>query len=90
MLWKWQVVEMELRVRRVCGVFTPVLSHSASTHRFACANRGARLLVRNSPTSSWTEWKEFVQLPLPQRGRRSMHGAFDVLSLGIGKSLVQV
>lgn len=35
-------------------------------------------------------WKKCVRLPLPQRERRPTCGSFDVLSLGIAKSLVQV
>lgn len=68
------------------GVLVYVMSsviHPASTHHLPHAKHWARLPMRKLPTSSWTKLKGFVQLPLPQRGRKSISGTFDILSLGI-------
>ena len=79
---KWQVVEMEPGVHSDASL----LSHLAGQ-----LWREAAHLTHRELTSFFLDgWKMFVQLPLPQRERRSTCGAFDVLSLGIAKSLVQV
>lgn len=79
---KRQVVEMEPGVRSDASL----LSHLAGQ-----LWREAAHLTHEDLTSFFLDgWKMFVQLPLPQRERRSTCGAFDVLSLGIAKSLVQV
>lgn len=68
---------MKHRVCSVCSVFTSVLIQSANICHLPCASHGARLYTRNSPASLWTKLKGFVQLPSPQRERRSMYGTFD-------------
>lgn len=75
--WKCPMAEMKHRVCSVCSVFTSVLIQSANICHLPCASHGARLYTRNSPASLWTKLKGFVQLPSPQRERRSMYGTFD-------------
>lgn len=76
------MVEMEPGVHSDASL----LSHLAGQLR----NEAAHLSHEELTVFFLDGWKKCVRLPLPQTERRSTRGSFDVLSLGIAKSLVQV
>lgn len=86
--WEWVVCVLNnTRLRwstgcaSVCDVCCP---RSFSKHpSLTLCQSLSKATQRKLPTYSWAKLKGFVQLPLPQRGRRSVSGPFDIFSLGI-------